>query len=151
MLSHLSQLCSSFVSTTWNISHFSRIEAPSPCLQVNLAADLSYTGNQTGNNHMASIMWQSALNILCDIHWDDVNSSLITSSSLINTLTQIHAVQPFVNLCSICYMTDDDWGTRKSSVFLFVLPHITAYKPTPPTYHSIPLEILDFQSPAKAL
>lgn len=60
-------------------------------------------------------------------------------------------VHPFVNLCSICYMTDDDWGTRDSSVYTLGLKHITTYRPVPPTYQSIPLEILDFQSPAKFL
>lgn len=106
-LSHLSQLCPSCVSNTWNISHFSRMEVPSPCLLVNFAADLSYTGYQTGNNHMASIMRQSALNILFDIHWDDMSSSLIASSSLVNTLPQIHASPA---LCgSVLYLLYDRW------------------------------------------
>lgn len=59
--------------------------------------------------------------------------------------------QPFVNLRSICFMTDDDWGTHDSSVHTLVLKHFTTYRPIPPTYQSIPIEILDFQSPDKFL
>lgn len=80
-------------TTTWhNISLSLRMEMSSACLQVISTADLSHTENQTGNKiHMAPSMWQSAWDIIFDIHWDDLNSSLIASSFLSNALTQVHA------------------------------------------------------------
>lgn len=100
------------------------MEVPSPFLQVNFTPDLSYTLNQTGSNHMASIIWQSALNIAFDIHWEDLNSSLITSSFLINTLTQIHAS---TTLCEyILYLLYDRWWLG-STWLLSIYPSVKTF------------------------
>lgn len=124
-------------TTTWhNISLSLRMEMSSACLQVISTADLSHTENQTGNKiHMAPSMWQSAWDIIFDIHWDDLNSSLIASSFLSNALTQVHASKalsetaPFAKAAMLTGQTGEH------------------YRPVPPASWSIPRNSSNLQSP----